>query len=164
MDSFIAILPLLAQYLPDLVGLLKRAFAGSSADTEAAIAAILGMRSPEQIEADVDAGQLPEPWASRRSTANLEKTLGDVAFGLIMAQAVTGTKPDSMTDEEFQQAITAARAAHTGLTEAHGQCTAAIAALDAQDFETAHARLLSNLTALGTIKIKVCPVIHKEDD
>lgn len=152
-----SLIGLLIRFFPEIREALASLF-GGGADTAAAIARIEAMKSPEEIEADVDAGLLPEPWKSRRQLVAFEKGLGDVAYALIQAQVLGGINDVDPAD------AAAAEAAHQGLVEAYGQCIAAIGALQEGAYNVASERLTANLGTLLELKLKICPFINPKDE
>ena len=103
-----------------------------------------------------------DPWATKRVATDALYWTSTVAYGLIQAQAVTGTIPDTMTPEQFAAAVAKADAAYAEVQVAYAQCAIAIEAQDTATYSAVFARLAMNAAATLQVKAAVCPVINKK--
>jgi len=145
------------RYAPDALGLLRSIFA-SPEDVDSIIARLEMMASPEQIEAEVEAGALPEPWGTRRRWLALQKGAADALWFLIEAQ--DKLMPDSVPHEVMDEASDI----HAGALAAYTSGMLAVDELTTAGFNVASSRLEQAVVQLGQIKAEVCPVFNKKDD
>lgn len=157
-NTLMMVVKLLFQWGPGIIDALTKLFgAGDGDELDADIAAVLTMKSPEELEAEVAAGWLPPEWASRLKWLATLKGGTDVVMGIIEAQALL--IPGSVSDEQMADARGAT--AEAGLAYERGK-----AACEAKDMAAYGAALVElGIQAGSVLKIKadVCPFMNKED-
>jgi hypothetical protein len=148
----LSVLRLVIQHAPDVAKWLARQFEGGG-DPEAAIQRILAMKTPEEIEAEVDAGVLHGEWASRKTGLDIERGAASGLYALICAQKAW--KPDSIPADEMAKAV----AAHDQAQAAYGEALKAVYGADETTFQTQAAVLDRAVSELSRIKVQYCPFL-----
>jgi hypothetical protein len=153
------ILKLLFQWGPGIIDALTKLFgAGDGDELDADIAAILAMKSTEELEADVAAGWLPPEWASRLKWLATLKGGTDVVMGIIEAQALLIA--GSVSDEQMAEARKATAEAELAYERGSDAC-------EAKDFAAYSAALVElGMQAAIVLKVKtaVCPFMNDKED
>ena len=153
------ILKLLFQWGPGLIDALTKLFMTSSDDElDADIAAILGMKSPEELEAEVAAGWLPPEWASRLQWLATLKGGTDIVMGIIEAQALLIS--GSVSDEQMAEARKATAEAELAYERGSDACEAK----DVAAYSAALVELGMQAAIVLKIKADVCPFMNDEED
>ena len=160
-DTILIIVRLLGPVLPEVWAFLTTLFGGGDSPLDADIAEILAMKSPEELEAEVEAGVLPEPWATRNKwlatafgACATVKTICDLQF------ANPSSIPDGV-DIEKQKA--ACEAAFADAEAAYGDGKNAIDARDEAGYNGAMLAVGIALTGILKVKSAICPLKKKED-
>ena len=153
------ILKLLFQWGPGLIDALTKLFMTSSDDElDADIAAILGMKSPEELEAEVAAGWLSPEWASRLQWLATFKGGTDIVMGIIEAQALLIS--GSVSDEQMAEARKATAEAELAYERGSDACEAK----DVAAYSAALVELGMQAAIVLKIKADVCPFMNDKED
>jgi len=157
-NTLMMVVKLLFQWGPGIIDALTKLFGmGDGDELDADIAAILGMKAPEELEAEVAAGWLPPEWASRLQWLATLKGGTDIVMGIIEAQALLIA--DSVSDAQMAEARGATAEAELAYERGKAAC-------EDQDFAaygTALVELGMQAAIVLKIKADVCPFMNKED-
>jgi len=158
-NTLMLVVKLLFQWGPDIIaGLTKLFSAGDGDELDADIAAILGMKAPEELEAEVAAGWLPPEWASRLQWLAILKGGTDIVMGIIEGQAVL--LPGSVSDEQMAEA----RGATAEAEMAYARGKAACEDRDFAAYSTALVELGMQAAIVIKVKGAVCPFLHPQEE
>jgi hypothetical protein len=160
-QTILLILRLLGPVIPEAVKFIASLFGGGDDETAEAIAEILAMKSPEELEAEVEAGVLPEPWATRNTwlarafgTCTTVKTICDLQF------AKPSTIPDNVNIEEQKQKL---NQAYGEAELAYGRGKDAIEARDEPGYQAAMVEIGLAFVPIMEVKATICPLKKKDD-
>lgn len=153
----LSILRVVIKHAPDAAKWLAQQFGGGG-DPDEAIQRILAMKTPEEIEAEVDAGVLHGEWKSRKTGLEIERGAASGIYTLICAQKAW--KPDSIPADE----MTKAKAAHDQAQAAYGEALKAVYQADETTYRTQAAVLDRAVAELSRIKVQYCPFLNEDSD